>query len=133
MTSLPVTSLYTAIAALLLVGLAVRTAMMRRRLRVGVGDGDQPELARAIRVHSNAAEHIPIGMLLLALLELQGAYPIGLHGLALVFLVGRVLHARGLSRSPGPTMQRVWGISLNWLALIGMAAWLFFIAIRVWV
>lgn len=130
---LPITSLYGTLATLLLVGLALRTALMRRRLWVGLGDGDHPELARAIRVHSNAAEHIPIGILLLGLLELQGAYGVGLHVAALVFLVGRGLHALGLSRSPGPTKQRVWGILLTWLALVGMAASLLLKSLIAWV
>lgn len=118
---LPVTSFYAALGALLLVGLAARISALRRHHRVGVGDGDQPELARAIRAHGNAAEHIPIGLLLLALLEIQGGNFMALHLAGAAFLVGRVLHAWGLGQSAGVTRQRTWGTLLTWLVLAAMA------------
>ncbi len=121
---LPVTSFYAALGALLLVGLAARIPALRRHHQVGIGDGDQPDLARAVRVHANAAEHMPIGLLLLALLEIQGGSFMALHLLGGVFLIARVLHAWGLGQSAGVTRQRTWGTLLTWLVLAGMAGWL---------
>ncbi len=122
--ALPVTSFYAALGALLLVGLAARIPVLRRHYRVGVGHGDQPELARAVRVHGNAVEYIPIGLILLALLEIQGGQLLALHVAGAGLLIARVLHAWGLGRSAGVTSQRTWGTSLTWLALAGMAGWL---------
>jgi len=121
---LPVTSFYAALGALLLVGLAVRISALRRRHQVGVGHGEQPDLTRAVRVHGNAAEHIPIGLILLALLEIQGASFMALHLVGAVFLIARVLHAWGLGQSAGVTSQRTWGTLLTWVVLAGMAGWL---------
>lgn len=127
--SLPITSLYAALAALLLLGLAARIPRLRRRHQIGIGDGDQPDLALAVRVHGNAVENIPIALVLLALLEIQGGASAGLHVAGATFLVGRALHARGLARSRGATHERVWGMSLTWLALLGMAGWLLALAL----
>jgi len=126
---LPITSLYAALAALLLIGLAGRIPRLRRRHRVGIGDGDRPDLALAVRVHANAVENIPVALLLLALLEVQGGAPAGLHAAGGALLIGRILHARGLGRSRGATHDRVWGMALTWLALLGMALWLLGIAV----
>jgi uncharacterized membrane protein YecN with MAPEG domain len=126
---LPVTSLYAALATLLLIGLAARIPRLRRRHQVGIGDGDRPDLALAVRVHANAAENIPVALLLLALLELQGGAPAGLHAAGGTLLLGRILHARGLGRSRGVSHGRFWGMALTWLALLGMALWLLAIAV----
>ena len=45
-----VTPLYAALLGLIFVGLSVRTIRLRRRYRVGVGDGNHAELQRAARV-----------------------------------------------------------------------------------
>lgn len=121
---LPITSLYAALATLLLIGLAVRIPVLRRRHQVGIGDGDRPDLALAVRVHANAAENIPIALVLLAVLEVQGVAAAGLHAAGAAFVAGRLLHARGLGRSRGATHERAWGMVLTWLALLGMAGWL---------
>lgn len=126
---LPITSLYAALATLLLIGLAARVPGLRRRHQVGIGDGDRPDLALAVRVHANAVENIPIALLLLALLEVQGGAAAGLHAAGATLLLGRILHARGLGRSRGATHERVWGMALTWLALLGMTGWLLAMAL----
>jgi len=126
---LPITSLYAALATLLLIGLAARIPGLRRRHQVGIGDGDHQDLALAVRVHANAVENIPIALLLLALLEAQGGSTAGLHAAGAALLLGRVMHARGLGRSRGATHERGWGMALTWLALIAMAVWLLAISL----
>lgn len=36
----------------------------------------------------------------------------------------RILHARGLNRSQGATRERIRGMALTWLAVLGMSIWL---------
>jgi len=50
----PVTALYGALLALLLLVLAGRVSLARSRLGIGMGHGNDPGLARAIRAHGNA-------------------------------------------------------------------------------
>jgi len=122
--ALPVTSLYAGLLALMLVGLAVRVALRRRHYRIGIGTGDNADLARAVRVHGNAVEYIPIGVLLLALIEVQGGHAAGLHVAGAGLVLGRVFHAWGLAESEGVTWGRTGGMLLSWLSLIAMAIWL---------
>ena len=116
-----ITLLFTALHVLVLLSLLVPISRHRRRNRIGIGDGGDPELQRKIRVHANFVEHAPLALLMLALLELSGlAAPwLWLSGTAL--LLGRVMHAVGLSRSAGYSFGRFYGTALTWLALLAMA------------
>ena len=68
---LAVTAVYAAILALFLVIMAVVVIRLRRGLRVSLGDGGHASLQQAIRAHGNAAEYIPIFLVLLAVFELN--------------------------------------------------------------
>lgn len=68
-----VSALYASTLALLFVALCARTIMARRRARVALGDGGDRILQRRLRAHGNFAEYVPIGLILMALAEFQGA------------------------------------------------------------
>jgi len=112
-----ITALYAGLLALLLLALAARIVLLRRRLRVGIGTGGHPELARATRVHANFAEHVPLALLVLLLLE-QWAGAIWLHGYGTALLASRLLHAWGLSRHAGGSFGRVYGTLITWVLLL---------------
>ncbi len=113
-----VTPFYAGIAALIFVFLSVRTLMLRRQLRVAVGDSDEPLLLRATRVHSNFAEYVPLSLILLYFLEIQGAASAMVHGLAIALLVGRLVHAYGVSQVEENYRFRVLGMALTLLVII---------------
>jgi len=50
-------SIYAALLALFYVALSVRTLSMRRQLKIGIGDGGNNTMTRAMRVHANFAEY----------------------------------------------------------------------------
>lgn len=116
-----VTSLYAALAALLLLVLAMRVVQARWRARVGLGDGGDRDLGCRIRAHANASEYLPIALLLLLLLEVGGTAAVVLHVFGVLLLVARVLHAFGLSRSPNTSPGRMLGAGLTFLLLLVMA------------
>ncbi len=62
-----ITSLYASLLALSMVRLSVSAIKLRRKNRISVGD----ELA--LRAHSNAVEYIPISLVPVLTLELNGA------------------------------------------------------------
>ena len=105
----PITGLYAGILALLLVVLAARIIRLRWKLRLGLGDGGDRTMLRAVRAHGNATEYLPITLLLLLVAELNHASPVLLHTRGCVFVVSRVLHAIGLTRSGGPSWPRTVG------------------------
>ncbi|HXH00963.1 MAG TPA: MAPEG family protein [Xanthomonadaceae bacterium] len=113
--------LFAALHTLLLLLLTVQVVRWRYRAKVGLGDGGNADLARQIRVHGNFIEYVPLALLLLALLELAGLDARALWSFGAMLLLGRLLHAFGLSRDAGPSPGRKWGMLLTWLALVGMA------------
>ena len=56
--------LYAALLAVIFVALSVRTLLLRRRLGIAIGDGDDPRMLRAMRAHANFAEYVPFSLLL---------------------------------------------------------------------
>lgn len=114
-----ITSIYASLSALLIVKLSLSVIKLRRQNRISVGDGGNESLQLAIRTHSNAVEYIPIALLLLLTLELNGASQILIHILGVTLLIGRVLHAMGLSTNN--LKRRVLGMQITIYLLIGFA------------
>jgi uncharacterized membrane protein YecN with MAPEG domain len=92
----PITAIYAALQALLAIALVVPIGRLRGKYEVSIHAAGHPDLDVAIRRHANWTEHVPIALLLLALLELNGASAGLLHGLGATLLVARVLHPLGL-------------------------------------
>lgn len=116
-----ITLLFASLHVLLLLVLLARISRHRHGHRIGLGDAGDAVLARKIRVHGNFIEHAPTALLLLALLELSGLPAPWLWSFGAALLLGRVLHALGLSRSAGHSFGRFYGTALTWLALLAMA------------
>ena len=118
-----VTALYACVLALLLIALAVRVSRSRMKLGIGIGDGGDGRLARAIRVHANAVEWTLPMLLLLIVAELNRASPLLLHVCGVAFVVARVVHAIGLSRSAGSSTGRFSGTVVSWIVIVVLAVW----------
>ena len=118
---MPVTALYAALLAPLFVLLSVRVIGGRREARTALGDGGDPALLRRMRVHANFAEYAPFALLLLALAESLGTRTWLLHVIGAILLIGRLLHAAGVSRHPEIPRLRVAGMALTFAA-IGVGA-----------
>ena len=116
--------LYAALLALLFVGLSVRTLRLRKSLRIAIGDAGDPRMLRAMRVHSNFAEYVPLALILLLLAELSGAPPLLLHALGIALLMGRLAHAWGVSRADEQFQYRVAGMGLTFAVMLIAAGYL---------
>lgn len=114
-----VTALYAATLGLLFFVLSVRTISLRQKLQVGVGDGGSMELLRAMRVHSNFAEYVPITLILLYLLEAAGGNHTLVHALGGFLFLGRLSHAWGVSQVSENLKFRIFGMALTFTALVG--------------
>ena len=127
---MPVSSLYLALLAALLVVLSWRVMKLRRRLRIPLGEGKGEDwLFRQTRTaHQNTLENTLLTLLLLFALEGLGAPALLLHALGLVFLGGRIAYVYGLATSPYGSRGRVVGMATAWgvqlagaLLLLGFA------------
>jgi uncharacterized membrane protein YecN with MAPEG domain len=116
--------LYAALLALVFVFLSVRALRLRRSLNIGIGDAGNLEMLRAMRVHSNFAEYVPISLILIFLLEEQGAHALLIHALGLCLLVGRLSHAFGVSQARENYSFRVAGMALTFTTILSCAAFL---------
>ncbi|MEM6576681.1 MAG: MAPEG family protein, partial [Pseudomonadota bacterium] len=103
---------------ILVIYLSFRVAMMRRAGGIGIGDGGNSSLSKAIRVQGNAVEYVPLALVLLLLLELNGAQATMLHALGGTLVLARVLHAWGLSSSAGVSIGRLYGTMLTWIVIL---------------
>ncbi len=92
----PITALYAALLGLVMIALQLLVGRQRLDTDVSLYDGGHPSLAVAIRRHANWAEHVPFALILLALIELNGASAVWLHGLGATLLVARIVHPFGL-------------------------------------
>ena len=116
-----ITLLYAGLCTILVVFLAVRVAQWRVRHKIGLGDGGDRQLLMRVRAHANAVENMPLVLLLLGGMELNG-YNSGLiHGFGSVLVVSRIGHAWGLSHSSGTSKGRFLGSLFTWLLMLAMA------------
>ena len=113
-----VTPIYAAILGFVFVAISVRTILVRRKLQVAIGDGDQPLLARAARVHANFAEYVPLSLILIYFLETYSVSKLWIHLLCLTLVMGRVTHAFGVSQAKENYRYRVTGMALTFTAIL---------------
>ncbi len=113
-----VSALYVVFGAMLLIKLSYDVMKLRTQYQVASGDGGFYELQTAIRVHGNAVEYIPIGLILLIVMEMDGASTWSLHLCGLLLMVGRLLHYAGLRQRE--YRWRRSGMSATFVSLILM-------------
>jgi uncharacterized membrane protein YecN with MAPEG domain len=110
----PITALYAGLLGLLMMILAFRVVAVRRATSIGLGDGGDALLLSRIRIHGNAAEYVPLALILMLVLEINGASAAWLHGLGIALVVGRLAHAQGLTQAAGVSAGRFAGNILTW-------------------
>ncbi|MBB5745584.1 MAPEG family protein [Brevundimonas variabilis] len=118
MVAIHAASLWSGLLVLLLITLSGLTVRRRRRHLVAFGDGGNDELTSASRAFGNATEYVPAGLIALVLLALTGAPPAMIHAIGGTLLAGRLIHAVGLIFQKGPSLGRVAGMILTYLALL---------------
>lgn len=111
-------ALYTGLMILMAIVLQVGVIRHRGAKKIGIGDGQDKDLARAIRVHGNYVENVPFALVGLVMLALIGAPAIVIHGVGVLMIIGRIAHAIGLSQSAGTSVGRAGGMIMTFIALI---------------
>ena len=115
---LKVIPLYAGLLGLFYIYLSFKVIGLRRSTKVGVGDGGDSTLGKAIRVHGNFSEYIPISLILIGFLEINQTPLWIIHVLGGVLFFGRVLHHIGLSKSKGVSFGRYYGSLLTFIVLV---------------
>jgi uncharacterized protein len=122
--------IYAAVLAIFFVVLSIRTIRQRRQLKINLGDAGNKDMQRAVRVHANFAEYVPLGLLMIYLVEQSGVYAWFVHLLCMGLLVGRLSHAYGVGQQRENFAFRVTGMVLTFSVLIACAVHLLWVAIK---
>ncbi len=104
-----ITALYAGILGIMAVTLAAIPGWLRGKLEIPSGDGSSRELAHAMRRHANFNEFVPLTLILITLLELNGIGDHWIHLLGLGLVLVRVSHAFGFNVDTVKNVTRVFG------------------------
>ena len=115
MQGIPITAVFTALLAMMLVGLSIRVTVLRAKKKISFFDGGDPELGRALRAQGNFIEYVPMALILMGLMEGMGAKHWAVYSFGAVLLVARFAHAWGLYSDV--FQARVVGTSATWVLL----------------
>lgn len=118
MDNINIASLYIGLNILLVLFLAINVIRHRRGKGIGLGDGGDPEMLRAIRTHGNATEYVPAALIGLVLLSMSAQPGWVIHVGGALLTIGRVLHASGLIKSSGVSKGRLIGTSCTLVSLL---------------
>lgn len=128
MINAPVTLLTSGVLGLLYIALSAQVVMGRAKTNISLGDNasgtillgkeaEAPKLQIAIRAHANFAEYVPLALLLLGGIESAGAAHWEVLLLAILLVVGRLMHPVGIRRS-APNPFRAGGAIVTWVVII---------------
>jgi hypothetical protein len=117
-----ITAFFSSILALIFYKLSINVIKLRRKYKISLGSSTKhKDLEQAIRAHGNLSEFLPVGLILLACLEVNHIPKIVVFICGLFFLVGRYLHATSFLKEEINTSQRVLGMKITFWSIIVMA------------
>ena len=118
--SLPITALYAALSGFLIIALAANVVRLRLAKKVSLGDGGHKDVSRAIRAHGNTIVYLPLALILMALLEINGGGSTALHSYGILLVGGRVVYSYGmLVPRSSANLARQLGVVTSWLVILG--------------
>ena len=117
-----ITAFFSSILALIFYKLSINVIRLRRKYKVSLGSPKKyKDLEQAIRAHGNLSEFLPIGLILLACLEINHLPKIVVFMCGLFFLIGRYLHATSFLKEEINSSNRVLGMKITHWSIILMA------------
>jgi hypothetical protein len=122
--SVTISTIYAAILGLLFVPFTFYVGSYRVKHKILLLDGGDKELARRIRAQGNFVETVPLAVILIVLMELNGATAAWLHSLGSVLVVARVMHYLTIATNPANTVPRALGMVGTLGVYLAAAGWL---------
>ena len=108
---------YAAVLGIGMIILSLRVIRIRRKAKIALGDQGEPVLERAIRVHGNFSEYVPLAIILLTFVEISGSSGWLVHGLCILLVAGRAVHAIGVSHTAENHRFRTFGMVTTLIVL----------------
>ncbi|WP_085863482.1 MAPEG family protein [Pseudooctadecabacter jejudonensis] len=124
-----ITPVFAALLTLIYLALSARVITYRRGNQLGLGDHGDASLLKRMRAHANFAEYVPLGLVMMLMVELMGAPVWLLAIIGALLLVGRAFHAYGFSASPPIMRLRVNGMLMTFGSLLVSVGAIFVLSI----
>jgi uncharacterized membrane protein YecN with MAPEG domain len=105
MTFPTITAFYAGLLALISIGLGSWVIAGRVSSNTLHGLGDPDDLAKRVRSHGNFIEHVPLALILIALLEAGGASHGFVRILLILLVIARIAHPFGMFAPPNSPKQ----------------------------
>jgi uncharacterized membrane protein YecN with MAPEG domain len=115
---LSITAIYAALLAIVGVVLSERVGLFRLKTKVSLGDGGNAEMIVRNRQHMNFVENVPMALVLIALVEINGGSAAWVHGLGGALLAARIIHPFGLSAEKLMQPARIIGAGLTVVVIV---------------
>ena len=122
-----ITMLFAGIFGIMAVVLGSFPGLRRAKLDVSVGHGNDPQLELGMRRHANFIENVPLALILLGLIEMNGAAPIGLYILGTILFAARLAHAIAFTPNSTRSIIRGLGAGGSVLVIIASSVWGFYL------
>ncbi len=126
---LPITLLYAALLAIFALALSFKAGGFRGKTGISVlfGDPANMELAENVRRHQNFLEYVPMLLIVMGAIELNGGSSTFLYVVGALLIVVRIAHAAGLKHDnmghPGRLVGAA-GTALLTLVTAGYGLWI---------
>lgn len=126
---LPITLFYAALLAIFALALSFKAGSFRGKTGISVlfGDPANMELAENVRRHQNFLEYVPMLLIVMGAIELNGGSSTFLYVVGALLIVVRIAHAAGLKHDnmahPGRLVGAA-GTALLTLATAGYGLWI---------
>ncbi len=129
---LPITSTIAASLAVVMLILTLMVSIGRINLgkaegdvaKYPIGDGNDENLKRRISAFNNFTEYAPMCIIMIALIEINGASSSLIWSLGVAFVAGRILHVIGMLTNPHFPLPRIIGMFATYAALFVPVGWL---------
>ena len=118
---IPVTALFSAILFFLYYYLAKNVIQIRRNNKIAIGFAKNKELEQAIAAHSNFNQYVPLGLIMMACMELNKIHFSIIFLVGISFTFGRIIHAKSFLKKTMDLKQRVQGMKFTFWTMIVMA------------
>lgn len=130
--ALQITGLYAGIMMVFALVLSARAGSFRGKTGISVlhGEPTNMELAQRVRVHQNFLEYVPLALIVMGILEINGGNTIFLHVFGIVLIIARYAHAIGLKHDNMAHPGRTIGAGGTALMSIAAALYLLWIVVK---
>lgn len=118
-----ITLLYAGIFGLMSIGIAFQAGSLRGQTNISIGDGGNRELLLAMRRHANFVEVVPLALIIIALLEMNGVPALAIHALCASLVLFRLSHAFGIKPDTVKGAGRAIGAAGSALVMLVASIW----------